>query len=115
MYIDVGNVAELKSLTTEPNLILGGNVSLTEAMDTFYRISEENASYKYTKALGDHIDLIANVPVRNVSTPLRYVALLLKISVCLDVTLCSWISGSSTNTMLHLRILTSSYLKNALG
>jgi hypothetical protein len=89
VYIDVGNVAELKSLTTEPNLILGGNVSLTEAMDTFYRISEENASYKYTKALGDHIDLIANVPVRNVSTPLRYAALLLKISVCLDVTLCS--------------------------
>jgi hypothetical protein len=89
VYIDVGNVAELKSLTTEPNLILGGNVSLTEAMDTFYRISEKNASYKYTKALGDHIDLIANVPVRNVSTPLCYAAHLLKISVCLDVTLCS--------------------------
>ncbi|GFG40150.1 hypothetical protein Cfor_02488, partial [Coptotermes formosanus] len=68
VYIDVGDVAELKSLTTEPSLILGGNMSLTEAMDTFYRISEENASYKYTKALADHIDLIANVPVRNTGT-----------------------------------------------
>jgi len=68
VYIDVGDVAELKSLTTEPNLVLGGNMSLTEAMDTFNRISKENARYKYTKVLADHIDLIANVPVRNTGT-----------------------------------------------
>jgi xanthine dehydrogenase/oxidase len=74
VYIDVGDVAELKSLKTEPNLVLGGNMSLTEAMATFNRISKENARYKYTKALADHIDLIANVPVRNVSTPLCYAA-----------------------------------------
>jgi hypothetical protein len=87
VYIDVGDVAELKSLMTEPNLVLGGNMSLTEAMDTFYRISAENAGYKYTKALADHIDLIANVPVRNVSTPLCYAAHLLKVAVvCLGVT-----------------------------
>jgi CO/xanthine dehydrogenase FAD-binding subunit len=69
VYIDVGDVAELKSLTTKPNLVLGANMSLTEAMDTFNSISKENARYKYIKALADHIDLIANVPVRNVSTP----------------------------------------------
>lgn len=86
MYIDVGDVAELKSLKTEPNLVLGGNMSLTEAMDTFYRISAENAGYKYTKVLADHIDLIANVPVRNVSTSLHYAAHLLKVAVCLGVT-----------------------------
>ena len=74
MYIDVGDVAELKSLTTEPDLVLGGNMSLTEAMDTFNRISKENARYKYAKALADHIDLIANVPVRNVSTSLCHAA-----------------------------------------
>ena len=89
MYIDVGDVAELKSLTTEPNLVLGGNMSLTEAMDTFNRISKENVRYKYTKALADHIDLIANVPVRNVSTALCYAAHLLKVAVCLGVTPCS--------------------------
>jgi hypothetical protein len=77
VYIDVGDVAELKSLTTEPDLILGGNMSLTEAMDTFYRMSEDKPSYKYTKALADHIGLIANIPVRNVSTPLCYAACLL--------------------------------------
>jgi hypothetical protein len=86
VYIDVGDVAELKSLTTEPNLVLGGNMSLTEAMDTFYRISKENVRYKYTKALADHIDLTANVPVRNVSTHLCYAAHLLKVAVCLSVT-----------------------------
>ena len=84
VYIDVGDVAELKSLTTEPNLVLGGNMSLTEAMDTFNRISKENARYKYTKALADHIDLIANVPVRNVSTSLYYA-----VAVCMGVTTCS--------------------------
>jgi hypothetical protein len=89
VYIDVGDVAELKSLTTDPNLVLGGNMSLTEAMDTFNTISKENARYKYTKALADHIDLIANVPVRNVSTPLCYVAHLLKVAVHLGVTPCS--------------------------
>jgi len=89
VYIDVGDVAELKSLTTEPNLVLGGNMSLTEAMDTFYRISKENARYKYTKVLADHIDLIANVPVRNVSTPFCYAAHLLKVAVCLGVTPCN--------------------------
>ena len=84
MYIDVGDVAELKSLTTEPDLVLGGNMSLTEAMDTFNRISKENARYKYAKALADHIDLIANVPVRNVSTSLCDAA-----AVCVGVTPCS--------------------------
>jgi hypothetical protein len=86
VYIDVGDVAELKSLTTKPNLVLGANMSLTEAMDTFNRISKENVRYKYTKALADHIDLIANVPVRNVSTSFCYAVHLLNVAVCLGVT-----------------------------
>jgi hypothetical protein len=86
VYIDVGDVAELKSLTTEPNLVLGANMSLTEAMDTFNRISKDNTHYKYTKVLADHIDLIANVPVRNVSTSFCYAAQLLNGAVCLRVT-----------------------------
>jgi xanthine dehydrogenase/oxidase len=67
VYIDVGDVAKLKSISTEPNLTLGGNTSLTEAMNLFYSLAEEKPGYKYTKVLADHIDLIANVPVRNVS------------------------------------------------
>lgn len=67
VYIDVWDVAELKSVSTEPNLTLGGNMSLTEAMNLFYSLAEKKPSYKYTKVLADHIDLIANVPVRNVS------------------------------------------------
>jgi hypothetical protein len=63
----VGDVAELKSLSTRPNVILGGNTSLTEAMALFHSLSEDNPRYQYTRVLADHIDLIANVPVRNVS------------------------------------------------
>lgn len=63
----MGDVAELRSLSTEPTLTLGGNTSLTEAMNLFYGLAEEKPGYKYTKVLADHIDLIANVPVRNVS------------------------------------------------
>jgi xanthine dehydrogenase/oxidase len=66
----VGDVAELKSVSTQPNLTLGGNVSLTEAMALFYSLSEDNPRYKYMRVLADHIDLIANVPVRNVSEAL---------------------------------------------
>ncbi|KDR17215.1 hypothetical protein L798_08320, partial [Zootermopsis nevadensis] len=68
VYIDVGDVAELKSVSTETALTLGGNTTLTEAMNLFYSLAEERPSYKYTKFLADHIDLIANVPVRNVTT-----------------------------------------------
>ena len=67
VYIDIGSVAELKSISTEPSLTVGGGVSLTEAMNFFYSISAQKEKYKYTKVLADHIDLIANVPVRNVS------------------------------------------------
>jgi hypothetical protein len=95
----VGDVAELKSLTTEPNLVLGGNMSLTEAMDTFNRISKEYASYRYTKILADHIDMIANVPVRNVSTHLCYSTHIFCFIVTVSTSLgcaCKWTSSDST-------------------
>ncbi|PSN29572.1 hypothetical protein C0J52_27534, partial [Blattella germanica] len=62
VFIDIGNIAELKSTSTDPTLTLGGGVSLTEAMSLFYKLAEEDPKYNYTKVLADHIDLIANVP-----------------------------------------------------
>ncbi|KAF2906096.1 hypothetical protein ILUMI_00078 [Ignelater luminosus] len=43
-------------------------MSLTDAMALFYQLSKENSKFSYLEKLGDHIDLIANVPVRNTGT-----------------------------------------------
>nr|CAD7197905.1 unnamed protein product [Timema douglasi] len=67
IYIDITGIKELRAISTEPTLVLGGSVSLTEAMELFYDLSEKT-QYAYTKVLADHIDLIANVPVRNAGT-----------------------------------------------
>nr|CAD7401852.1 unnamed protein product [Timema cristinae] len=67
IYIDITGIKELRVITTEPTLVLGGSVSLTEAMELFYDLSKMT-QYAYTKVLADHIDLIANVPVRNAGT-----------------------------------------------
>ncbi|KAJ9576510.1 hypothetical protein L9F63_025593, partial [Diploptera punctata] len=67
-FIDIGSVGELKTTKMEPNLVVGAGMSLTETMEMFYTLSAENSKFAYTKVLADHIDLIANVPVRNIGT-----------------------------------------------
>jgi xanthine dehydrogenase/oxidase len=67
VYIDIGDVTDLKSYSTEPILTLGGNMSMSETIDLFNKIARKNSNYSYVKILADHIDLIASVPVRNVS------------------------------------------------
>ena len=68
VYIDVNGIAELHgSEVKQDGIILGANIGLTEAMDLFYKLAKEQPSkFAYCKTLADHIDLIANVPVRNV-------------------------------------------------
>uniref|UniRef100_A0A1B6E3D0 FAD-binding PCMH-type domain-containing protein n=1 Tax=Clastoptera arizonana TaxID=38151 RepID=A0A1B6E3D0_9HEMI len=70
IYIDIGGVPELHTLNQTSNaIIFGANVSLTEAMSYLNKVSKEKDSqFAYAKALADHIDLIANVPVRNTGT-----------------------------------------------
>ncbi|CAB3359550.1 Hypothetical predicted protein [Cloeon dipterum] len=66
-YIDVKGVPELRSIDKKPGAItLGGNVTLTEAMNFFASVSENE--FKYVNQLATHIDWIANVPVRNAGT-----------------------------------------------
>lgn len=68
VYVDVTEVKELlEHVVNDKELILGANMSLTETMNLFYKLSAENKNFAYLTGLGDHIDLIANVPVRNVS------------------------------------------------
>lgn len=69
VYIDVIEVKELTSYElTDDLLTLGGGMSLTTTMELFYKLAETNTEFAHLKTMGDHIDLIANVPVRNVGS-----------------------------------------------
>nr|CAD7447548.1 unnamed protein product [Timema bartmani] len=68
VYIDVSGVPELRTLTTTPKVTLGGNVTLREAMEFFNVLSAQDQEYAYTRQISEHIDLIANVSVRNIGT-----------------------------------------------
>lgn len=69
VYIDINGVPELHGYEVNSDgIVLGANINLTEAMELFSKLSQEQpAKFAYCKTLADHIDLIANVPVRNVS------------------------------------------------
>uniref|UniRef100_T1PJV0 Molybdopterin-binding domain of aldehyde dehydrogenase n=1 Tax=Musca domestica TaxID=7370 RepID=T1PJV0_MUSDO len=67
-FIDVNGIADLKKHDlSKDGLVLGGNLSLTEAMDIFTEASKQ-PGFEYCQQLWHHFDLIANVPVRNTGT-----------------------------------------------
>ncbi|XP_014254822.1 xanthine dehydrogenase-like [Cimex lectularius] len=70
VYIDLNGIPELHGYEVRNDgITLGANISLTEGMDLFYKLAKEQPEkYSYCKTLADHIDLIANVPVRNIGT-----------------------------------------------
>ncbi|XP_058831556.1 uncharacterized protein LOC131690075 [Topomyia yanbarensis] len=68
VFIDISSVGELHSHSLGNELIVGGNVTLTEFMDILTDASNKNDKFSYCKELVKHIDLIANVPVRNAGT-----------------------------------------------
>ncbi|XP_066907154.1 uncharacterized protein [Halyomorpha halys] len=70
VYIDIGDVRALRTVSSNNERIeIGANITLNDMMSLFNRISADNSLfYGYTKALAQHIDLVANVPVRNIGT-----------------------------------------------
>lgn len=68
IFIDVTSIGELRSHKLESNLIVGANVTLTEFISILSDASSKNPSFNYCSELMHHIDLIANVPVRNTGT-----------------------------------------------
>lgn len=68
VFVDVNGVEELRSHgASDGALRIGANVNLTETMDILLEYSK-NAGFEYCSQLHKHIDLIANVPVRNAGT-----------------------------------------------
>ncbi|RZC34943.1 indole-3-acetaldehyde oxidase-like, partial [Asbolus verrucosus] len=69
VYVDITSIEELITYKVENDfLIMGANMSLTEAMTLFDKLAEKYEKLTYLKRLSSHIDLIANVPVRNLGT-----------------------------------------------
>ncbi|XP_052836339.1 uncharacterized protein LOC128252582 [Drosophila gunungcola] len=67
-FIDVHGVEELHQHSSEgQQLKLGANLSLTQTMEIL-RTTSKQAGFEYLEVLWNHIDLIANVPVRNSGT-----------------------------------------------
>lgn len=66
--IDIFNVQALKGYMIDVNLILGSGMSLTDMMDLFLEVSVKHDEFTYLKKFYDHMDLVAHIPVRNVST-----------------------------------------------
>ncbi|XP_015433474.1 PREDICTED: indole-3-acetaldehyde oxidase-like [Dufourea novaeangliae] len=68
MYIDINDIPDLRRISkNNDSLTIGGNNSLTTAMETFNEYSKE-PKFEYLRHLASHIDLIASVPVRNIGT-----------------------------------------------
>ncbi|XP_026494618.2 uncharacterized protein LOC113399655 [Vanessa tameamea] len=65
--IDIFNVSELKEHTLDVNLIIGAGMTISEAMNIFLKMSE-NEDFFYLKELYNHLDLVAHIPVRNIGT-----------------------------------------------
>lgn len=63
----MNTIRELHEITADENLLsFGGNVSLTELMETLRDVCTKYDHYAYAMHVAKHIDLVAHVPVRNV-------------------------------------------------
>ncbi|GAB0096817.1 hypothetical protein DMENIID0001_123850 [Sergentomyia squamirostris] len=67
-FIDVSSVTELRSYNISETITLGGNVTITEWMTILQQAVGARSGYMYCSRVRDHIDHMANVPVRNVGT-----------------------------------------------
>ncbi|KAF2889531.1 hypothetical protein ILUMI_16642, partial [Ignelater luminosus] len=69
IYFALNNIETLLNYRmNDRNLILGANMTLTNATKLFYKLSKSHQNFSYLSKLAQHIDLIANVPVRNIGT-----------------------------------------------
>uniref|UniRef100_A0A4Y0BMF0 FAD-binding PCMH-type domain-containing protein n=1 Tax=Anopheles funestus TaxID=62324 RepID=A0A4Y0BMF0_ANOFN len=68
VFIDINAVQELRASSVGSSLTVGAGTSLTELMNLLSFAGKQNNSFSYFEHLIQHIDLIANVPVRNTGT-----------------------------------------------
>lgn len=68
MYINIANVKELINHTIKhDSIVLGAGLTLSVCIKLLYQFGNEHNHYSYLTKIADHIELIANVHVRNVN------------------------------------------------
>ncbi|XP_062708362.1 xanthine dehydrogenase isoform X2 [Aedes albopictus] len=68
VFIDINSVKELHHHEIEEHLIVGANISINEFMKIIHRAVKKNVNFQYLGKLNDHLQKIANQPVRNSGT-----------------------------------------------
>lgn len=66
MLFDVSRVSELKDYIIDQNLVVGAGNTLTEFMEILKKLSDRE-NFEYVDVLIEHLELVANIAVRNVS------------------------------------------------
>lgn len=72
LFIDIASINTLKDMLIDANLVLGAGLSINETMAIF-QDQMKNDDFSYLKQFHDHLELVANVPVKNVCTILLMV------------------------------------------
>lgn len=67
VFIDISSISTLKNVFIDENLVLGAGLSLNETMEIF-QDQMKNDDFSYLKQFYDHLELVANVPVKNIGT-----------------------------------------------
>lgn len=66
ILIDISRVQALRGVLLDQNLVVGAGVTLTEFIDLCSLMSQQDY-FGYLEKFRDHLELIAHIPVRNVS------------------------------------------------
>lgn len=76
VYVDITGVVELTTYKQfDDCLSLGANMNLTDTMNLFRKVAKLNSKFAYLDKMATHIDLVAHVPVRNVSVYTRIICI----------------------------------------
>jgi len=68
IYIDINYIPDLHNIEkTDCTLVLGGGITFTIALQTFQKYSYD-IGFKYLSQLAQYVEMIANIPVRNIGT-----------------------------------------------
>ncbi|XP_012273308.1 xanthine dehydrogenase/oxidase [Orussus abietinus] len=68
IYVDINDIPDLHRVEKDSSsLVLGANVTLTDAMKNFEKFSKDQG-FEYLQHLAKHIDLVASVAIRNIGT-----------------------------------------------
>lgn len=67
VLIDISRIEELKTHFLDQNLVVGAGITLTDLLTLFKETAKEYEDFAYLQKFYEHLDLVAHIPVRNVS------------------------------------------------